>query len=253
MPRKFRLSVPKKSELRKRRNNHIAPATIPEACFPVSIQLSLLSGFTVSLPLSTVSKTNLVLPLRSSKESPLLFTSGLNASVPCSSVTEESTLTVSLPFHGYLQGPVKTLPSLEEKLKASHILPSSTNFLLTMFIVTCYYSIDWSIISLNEAHLTLLKTSQCAGTTLFEISIDVNQDLQWKICIRSKEFSLPADFPLQIPPIITSVSTLRKLVTYLSDMVVCAGNPDERFMLLASARKGTFYNVSGSYIVMNMS
>lgn len=104
--------------------------------------------------------------------------------------------------------------------------------------------IDWGT-HLSSDVLTIFKVTEQAGCTLFEMTIIVNEDLKWKICIQQVELRvLPATL-VEVPPIITSLSILRKLVTYLEFSAVCIGNPDQKFMSLASARKGKFYGVSG--------
>lgn len=99
MPRKFRLSIPKK-----RCSGHSAAASlVATASLPVSIPMSLVSALTVSVPLTL--------------------------SLPSASITLiqcSESLIVSLPLSHYLEGPVESFQSLEERLKTSRLLPSST-------------------------------------------------------------------------------------------------------------------------------
>jgi hypothetical protein len=107
MPRKFRLSVPKKERKKQDGSQHISsvstlPVTVSQSPVLSPSEVTLL----VSIPL-------LVPPF------PVTSVSDPIVSVP------EPTFSISVPLDVYLHAPVESLQALEDRLKIYH-LPAST-------------------------------------------------------------------------------------------------------------------------------
>ena len=48
-----------------------------------------------------------------------------------------------------------------------------------------------------------------------------------------------------LPKFIPSISALNTVVAFVNGCTICGGNPDEKFVHLAEARKGKFIDASG--------
>ncbi len=90
---------------------------------------------------------------------------------------------------------------------------------------------DWSTISPRESHLTIFKVSQDVNTTIFDICIDLDENLQWKV---NKVLRVLTDTLQGIPPVLSSLALVKKVVDDLDKSDICKGNQDDKFMPLAS-------------------
>ena len=103
--------------------------------------------------------------------------------------------------------------------------------------------VDWGTIS-SSNNLTIFKVYRSANTTSVQLSIEVDEDLQWNISVRGKFTSLP-DALKSLPSLLSSLTILREIVAHFDSAVICEGNPDDKFVSLASSRRGIFRSVSG--------
>ena len=80
---------------------------------------------------------------------------------------------------------------------------------------------------------------------MVEFSIDIDQELRWTLSVHGKKLEVLPDSIKSLPPLFSSLSMLREMVAYLDNMVLCRGNPDNKFSSLASSKNGIFHGVSG--------
>ena len=80
-------------------------------------------------------------------------------------------------------------------------------------------------------------------------SVAVDEELKWKLFVRGKEISdvnVPESLK-SVPPAISSLTQLRKILDILNTLHVCEGNADEKYLPLLT-RKKKFYDISGKKI-----
>lgn len=69
------------------------------------------------------------------------------------------------------------------------------------------------------------------------------------LTVGDKEF-LPSSHPLEgrVPSRISSLSDVKMVVEFVDSCVTCIGNPDDKYSVLVSARKGIFMDASGTRV-----
>lgn len=83
------------------------------------------------------------------------------------------------------------------------------------------------------------------GTFTVMSSVTIDGAFAWEVKIRG--ITIPHHF-LKAASLMTSVSAVSDLVSYLHCHELCCGNPDDKFVPMVKTRKGKFMDISGMYI-----
>ena len=112
--------------------------------------------------------------------------------------------------------------------------------------VCMYVCIGWISVS-NENGINFSKLITCELDAEIGISVQVNDNLHWKVLVRAKETEhLPGPL-VMIPSILSSLSDLRKITDILDECAICVGNADGKYSSLLASRKRCFYDISGEF------
>ena len=76
--------------------------------------------------------------------------------------------------------------------------------------------------------------------------ITIDADFLWYLSVGDKKF--PSDSKLldSLPRMISSVSDIEDVIKFVDSCMLCIGNPDDKYRVLISARKGVFMDSSGT-------
>lgn len=80
-------------------------------------------------------------------------------------------------------------------------------------------------------------------------SVTIESNFDWHLTVGDKEL-LPSSHPLEgrVPSRISSLSDVKMVVEFVDSCVTCIGNPDDKYSVLVSARKGIFMDASGTRV-----
>lgn len=93
----------------------------------------------------------------------------------------------------------------------------------------------------------LSKVETRSESVVISRNLTIESNFEWNICIGDKKL-LSSSPPINsLPCKITSLSVLKTVIQFVNSCEICAGNPDEKFRGLISARKGKFMDASGMY------
>ncbi len=134
---------------------------------------------------------------------------------------EISVLTLSLPRELYMTCPVDTLLALKACLEVQSLPP------------------HW-FLSSSDASLSLFKIQHQKDTTAIEVSVHIDEHLQWSITISGKNLT-PVNSPAlaQISSGLGSISYVMQLLALLDSCRLCTGNSEQKFLDVAKHREST--------------
>lgn len=112
---------------------------------------------------------------------------------------------------------------------------------------TCVNYVAWTPVP-SDAYVNFSKMVSHDDKVEIESSIAVDRDLKWKVFVRGKEVKdLPKSLEA-LPPIVSSMSDLHKIMAIFCSSTICIGNPDDKFFPLLSSKKQQFYDITGIYV-----
>ena len=220
MSRRFRLSVHRKNEFRKKYAKQRGYNVTVSPSFPVQIPLNLVS-------------------LRSAEQS----TSSPSSQEPLS-------LSVSIPLDVVEQVNFNTIHNCSKRLQ---VIPKGTAeyvYVLLLIVIDCLH-LGWIEVACdpNKSISFLKLDSNEAGDFRLVLSLKVNYHGTWEVSVtnvslNSKEFS-------NFPELVVTLSDLKLILSSLDDMVICCGNNDTKFEELVLLKKGVFMDQSGMYALLH--
>ena len=168
-----------------------------------------------------------------------------------------SILKVSIPLL-FSASPAATLPILQKRIHDLQVLPQSTPLLIhahNTFSVTLIYYICITDASRQDklCRLVLCRVvfSQLRKTEQISFSIQIHDDFSWSLLLYQQhiDHSTPKVLGM-FSQHLNSAKDVGLVAHALEATIICQGNPDEKFSILASYKKGVFKDQIGNIHVI---
>ena len=150
--------------------------------------------------------------------------------VPKLSEPEPCSLVVSIPLAQYTNAPVDSLASLMRR-----VLSRAFSF-----------PPGWVHVASVASELVICKMDMKGKESIAVVTFRVIEDLSWTLTALGREVVIPDDFP----ECVSSVGALTTILSALLDYQVCMGNHEQAYIDLCQARRGRFYDCTGTCIII---
>ena len=145
---------------------------------------------------------------------------------------------VSLPLTAFTTSSVTDLTALEKRVSESKLLPSGwTANLQTL-----------SSSNATSSALTICRLQFPDVPTRVNVSfvLTIYEDFRWSVRFYGHTLETSTCvFLSSLPTALCSANLVHVVLTALDSATVCVGNPDQRFMQLATHHKGEFHDPAG--------
>ena len=151
---------------------------------------------------------------------------------------------LSIPKEYYNNIHLKTIDSLKEKVEASFTFPQGKK--LFLYSPTIYFA-GWVTTPQSNNCFSIVKIDSIEPDAMKQLI--VRSDMTWYTYINSQKINSDASYYSNLPHTASSLTSLNQIVASLDSCTLCAGNDDNNFHILITAKKHMhgFTDASGKY------